>query len=122
MGDFLKMEVWRLAMDLAEAIFVISNSGPLARDYSYKDQIRRASLSIPSNIAEGMASGSDKVGIRYFYIARGSLAEVKTQLLLAQRIKYINSNEHHQLFENIESVDKMLNKLISYRKKVNGIS
>jgi len=122
MSDLSKMEVWNLALDLAESIYNISNTGKMANDYSYKDQIRRAALSIPSNIAEGLASGFDKIGIRYFYIAKGSLAEVKTQLILAQRIKYINVNECHQVFENIEIVDKMLNKLISYRKKKNKIS
>ena len=82
MGDILKLEVWQKSVELATLIYKTSRKEPLARDYVFCDQIRRAALSIPSNIAEGASSGFDKLGIRYFYNARGSSSELQDADLL----------------------------------------
>ena len=74
MGDFRKLEVWNIGKQLAVYIYKVTGEGNFRRDFSLKDQIRRAAVSIPSNISEGEESGSDKLSIRYFNIAKGSSA------------------------------------------------
>ena len=67
MGDFTKLEVWQISLELATTVYKLSQKGNLSKDFSLKDQITRAAVSIPSNIAEGAGSGFDKLGVRYFY-------------------------------------------------------
>ncbi|RLD34222.1 MAG: four helix bundle protein [Bacteroidetes bacterium] len=119
MGDITKLEVWKMSIELATAVYKLSQRGALSKDFSFRDQIRRAAVSVPSNIAEGAGSGFDKLGVRYFYNARGSCAELKTQLLIAQKIEYISDNEYKNILSLIESIMKMLNNLINYRKDFN---
>ena len=76
MGKFQDLKVWQRAKDLAVHIYKLTGKGAFSKDYSLRDQIRRATVSIPSNIAEGDDIGSDKQAIRHFYIAKGSAAEV----------------------------------------------
>lgn len=76
MGKFQDLKVWQRAKDLAVYIYKLTGKGAFSKDYSLRDQIRRATVSIPSNIAEGDDIGSDKQAIRHFYIAKGSAAEV----------------------------------------------
>lgn len=116
MGDITKIEVWRSSLKLAESVYTLTKTGELSKDFSFRDQIRRAAVSIPSNIAEGLESGYDKLGIRYFYNAKGSVAELRTQIILAYRINYINKSDNEEIFQQMESIAKMLNKLIAYRK------
>jgi four helix bundle protein len=78
--------------------------------------MRRAAISIPSNIAEGPESGFDKLGIRYFYNAKGSVAELKNQVILAYRINYIDNDKRDEIIDKLDCIAKMLNKLIAYRK------
>jgi four helix bundle protein len=77
MGDITKVDVWKRALDVAASVYKLSENNNLSKDYSFRDQIRRAAVSIPSNIAEGLESGFDKLGVRYFYIAKGSVANLK---------------------------------------------
>lgn len=118
MGDITKLEVWKLSITLTTQIYKITRNGDLAKDFSFRDQIQRAAVSIPSNIAEGAGSGFDKLGVRYFYNARGSSAELRTQLLIARNIDYISEDVYMSLLTDIESIIKMLNKLINYRKEL----
>lgn len=78
MGKFRELKVWQRAKDLAVFIYRLTDHGMFAKDYGLRDQIRRAVVSIPSNIAEGGELGSDKQAVRFFYIAKGSSAEVLT--------------------------------------------
>ncbi len=116
MGDITKIEVWNLSIKLSASVYKMTQRAEISKDFSFRDQIRRAALSIPSNIAEGLESGFDKMGVRYFYNAKGSLAELRTQLLIASMIGYINKVEYNELLCELEVIAKMLNKLISYRK------
>lgn len=118
MGDLNKLEVWKLSLELAQNVYFLTNHGKIMKDYSLKDQMRRAAVSIPSNIAEGVESGYDSLGVRFFNIAKGSAAELKTQIILADRIGYIETRDCLSLLENIETIGRKLNKLISYRKSV----
>jgi four helix bundle protein len=108
--------VWQRSKDLAVHIYKMTSSGKFASDFGLRDQIRRASVSIPSNIAEGDESGSNKQAVKFFNIAKGSNAEVLTQAVIAFEIGYISKDQ----FESIESesniIGKMLTKLIQARK------
>jgi four helix bundle protein len=78
MGNFKKLMVWQKAKDLAVNVYKLTDSVPFKKDYGLKDQIRRSSVSIPSNIAEGDNLDTDKQSVKHFYFARGSTAELKT--------------------------------------------
>lgn len=117
MGDYTRLEVWKLSKEFTVEVYKLTLNGKLARDYSLRDQIRRAAVSIPSNIAEGEESGFDKLGVRYFYNAKASLAELNTQLLICNEISYISQKEYLDLNEKIVTISKMLRKLIDYRIK-----
>ncbi|WP_222846128.1 four helix bundle protein [Pontiella sulfatireligans] len=82
------------------------------RDYGFKDQICRASVSIPSNIAEGMERDSKKETIHFLHIAKGSCAEVRTQLHIASKIGYIEKQVVDELLNVAESISRMLHGLI----------
>ena len=71
MGKFQDLKVWQRAKDLAVYIYKLTNKTPFSKDFGLRDQIRKAAISIPSNIAEGDELGSNKQAIRHFYIAKG---------------------------------------------------
>lgn len=117
MGDYSKLEVWKLSKELTVEVYKETLDGKLVRDYSLRDQIRRSAVSISSNIAEGEESGFDKLGVRYFYNAKASLAELNTQLLICKEISYMSQQTYMELYVKIETISKMLRKLIDYRIK-----
>ena len=117
MGDFRKLEVWQLAMDLAIYIYKLTKKGEFAKDYDLRGQIRKAAVSIPSNISEGDESGSNKQSIRYFNIAKGSSAEVQTQSIIAFEIGYISAEENSEIISRCETISKKLVSLIKFRSQ-----
>jgi four helix bundle protein len=117
MGKFRKLKVWQRGKDLAVYIYRTTGEGSFAKDYGLRDQIRRAAVSIPSNIAEGDELGSDKQAIRYFYTARGSSAEVLTQAIIAQEIGYLTVDSLKHIENECESISGMLTRLIQARSK-----
>ncbi len=98
-------------MDLADKIYDITETFPKNEMYGLASQIRRAAVSIPSNIAEGSARSGTKELLYFINIARGSLAELETQLILSERRKYIDSDTLEQLISIANSVGKMLTRL-----------
>ena len=115
MGNFQKLHVWQIAKELAVKIYKLTQKPPFSKDYGLKDQIQRAAVSIPSNIAEGDESGTDRLSVRYFYIAKGSTAELMTQLIIANEIGYIDSETKNQLVDDCDKLSAMLTKLINAR-------
>jgi four helix bundle protein len=91
--DHKKLDVWKKAMDLVEKIYSISHSFPDSERFGLTSQIRKAAVSIPSNIAEGSARKGDKELLRFITIAIGSVAELETQYLIAIRLGYIEQDE-----------------------------
>jgi four helix bundle protein len=81
------LEVWKKSMDLVEDVYALSKFFPNDEKFGLTNQIRRASVSVPSNISEGAARKSDKEFIQFLYIALGSLSELETQYLIAVRLK-----------------------------------
>jgi len=117
MGKFRDLEVWQLAMELVVYIYQLTNEQPFLKDFDLRSQIRRASVSIPSNIAEGDESGSNKMSIRYFNIAKGSSAEVQTQAEIAFKIGYITKNDLDHVIEQCERISKKTANLIKFRSQ-----
>jgi four helix bundle protein len=117
MGNFKELKVWQQSKDLAVNIYKLTEEGAFIKDFGLKDQIRRASISVPSNIAEGDNLDTDKQSIRHFYIARGSVAELRTQLLIGKEVGYLTKDQYYSLETNCEQISAMLTSLIKYRSK-----
>ena len=111
-----QLTVWTLAIESVTDIYTLTKSFPTDERYGLTNQIRRASVSIPSNIAEGAARQGNKEFIQFLYIALGSCAEVETQLMIAQNLNYGN---HKLALEKNEQIKKMLQGLIKHRKSKN---
>ncbi len=116
MKGFKELSVWQKGKDLAVKIYKISNQGALKEDFGLRDQIRRSAVSIPSNLAEGDERESDKESVRFFYIAKGSLAELRTQLQIAYEIGYIEKDVFNSLDQEYNMLGKMIGALIKSRK------
>ena len=108
-NSYEELDVWQKAVDLSVRVYGVMQD---CRDYGFKDQICRASVSMPSNIAEGLERESKKETIHFLHIAKGSCAEVRTQLIIAFRIGYLNEPEFCQLKEQAESISRMLHGLV----------
>lgn len=112
--DHKELDVWKKAIDTVVEIYRLSDGFPKNEMFGLSQQLRRAAVSIPSNIAEGAARGSDKECIHFLYIAMGSLAEVETQIIIAKRLGYVTTEE--QILEGVKTIRKMLAGLIKYLK------
>jgi four helix bundle protein len=117
MGNFQKLRVWQIAKDLAVKIYKLTQNPGFKKDFGFKDQIQRSAISVPSNIAEGDESGSDKLSIRHFFIAKGSSAELMTQLIIAFEIGYIDQESKQNLVDECDKISSMLTKLIKVRNQ-----
>ena len=114
---FEDIEAWQKARELTREIYTLSNEGLFARDFGLRDQIRRASVSIMSNIAEGFERSSNKEFIQYLYIAKGSAGEVRAHLYVALDQTYINQESFNSLKKNSAEISRMLSGLINYLNK-----
>lgn len=115
MGDFKKLNVWVKSKNLAIKVYKITDLGPISKDFRFRDQLRSAAISVPSNIAEGDELKTNKQSSNFFHIAKGSTAEVITQLIIATEIGYFNKAETESLINDYEHVSHMLAKLIQAR-------
>ena len=115
MGNFMKLRVWQNAKELAVRIYKLTQNKEFSRDWGLKDQIQRSAVSIPSNIAEGDELGSDKQSVRHFYISKVSVAELTTQLIIANEIGYIDNITKDNFLDDCDKISAMLTKLIKAR-------
>jgi len=111
---FEEIEAWQKARELSKQIYSISNHGAFKKDFSLKDQIHRASVSIMSNIAEGFERDGRKEFIQFLSIAKGSAGEVRSLLYVALDNDYINKDEFKTLYDKAKEIGKMLGGLINY--------
>ncbi|HTL68160.1 MAG TPA: four helix bundle protein [Lacunisphaera sp.] len=114
-GGFKSLLVWQKAQALAVSIYQLSKHAAFAREFALADQMRRAALSIPSNIAEGDERDTDKDAVRFFYIAKGSAAELRTQLDLANKVALLSDSDFASLDQQTEEIARMLRGLIKAR-------
>ncbi len=116
---FEEIEAWQKARELTKYIYALSNDSQFARDFGLRDQIRRASVSIMSNIAEGFGRGGNKEFIQFLSIAKGSTSEVQAQIYVALDANYITREQFQQIFELTKSIGNMIGGLIRYLSKSN---
>ena len=113
-GKFEDLEVWKNGMRLAIDVYLAFDA---SRDFGFRDQVCRAAVSVPSNIAEGHERGSNKDFVRFLRISLGSVAELRTQLYLAVTLEKIESNLGNRLIEDTRTISRQLVGLIKYRSK-----
>ena len=106
--DFKYLVVWQRAMDLVAEVYQVVKKLPKEELYALSDQIRRAVISIPSNIAEGYGRNSSKEFSHFISIAKGSKSELETQLLLCVKIDYLKESDIQNVMYLIDQVGKML--------------
>ncbi|HHT22129.1 MAG TPA: four helix bundle protein [Bacteroidales bacterium] len=110
--------VWQKSIDLVEKIYNHTDSYPNEELYGLTSQMRRASVSIPSNIAEGHGRYSQKELVRFLFISLGSASELETQIIISKRIRFINEDVYNELNNLVLEIIKMLSSLI--KSKNNG--
>jgi four helix bundle protein len=115
---FRSLIVWQKAKLLAIEVYQLTKADSIKRDFSLVDQMRRSAVSIPSNIAEGDERRSDKDSIRFFHIAKGSLAELATQLEIARDVGYFTAGQVERLITQCVELGKMLGALIRSRQNL----
>lgn len=111
--NYQELIVWQKAMDLVEQVYVVSKSFPREEVYGLTSQLRRAAVSIPSNIAEGQGRRTTPDFLRHLSIAYGSLREVETQILIAARLRYLKDGKCQDVMNLTGEVGRLLNGLMA---------
>lgn len=111
-SDFRQLKVWQKSMKIVGETYNLIKTLPPEERFGLCDQMRRCSISIPSNIAEGQRRNSNKEFIHFLYISRGSIAELQTQLLLCHTLGYSEEPTVNGLCDKLTEIDKMLSSLI----------
>jgi four helix bundle protein len=115
--NYRDLIVWQKAMDLTVKIYQITRSFPKEEIYGLTSQIRRAAVSIPSNIAEGQARKSTQEFLHFLSIANGSRAEVETQVIIAKRLRYVDEIIAGEIFDLLSEISSLTHGLINSLKK-----
>lgn len=110
--------VWQKSMDMVEAVYILTKEFPKDEVYGLSSQMRRAVVSIPSNIAEGSRRNTDKDFCHFLNMAFGSGAELETQLKISKRLGYSNSKKYEYTESLLDEIMKMLNSLIVKLRKI----
>ncbi len=118
--SFEELDSWKFARELVREIYDISRTTNLYKDYGLKDQVQRSAVSIMSNIAEGFERNSRKEFIRFLNIARGSSAELKSQLYILFDLEHIDEKTFKRLHNKTSNISKTILGLINYLKKFNN--
>ena len=111
------LRVWQQSIEMVTSIYLMTKAFPKEELFGLVSQMRRAAVSVPSNIAEGYARGMNKEKLYFLRISSGSMSEIETQLILSSNLGYIGQETYDELSEQITSVWKQLNALISSIKK-----
>ena len=114
---FEDLLVWQKSIEIVKQIYLISTDNSLSKDFALRDQLRRAALSIPANIAEGFERSSKKEYPNFLNFAKGSAGELRSLLLVASEIGYLDPIEHNELRNSILEISRYLsNQIKSIRK------
>lgn len=114
---FEDIKAWQEARELTRAVYSCSKPGAFARDFGLRDQIRRASVSVMSNIAEGFERGGTAEFVQFLAIAKGSTGEVESQLYVALDQEYITEDQFRSLKETAASAKRMIAGLMAYLRR-----
>ncbi len=112
-----RLEAWRKSLDLVVEVYEVTRAFPPDERFGMVAQMRRAALSVPSNIAEGAARGSKKYFASALHIARGSLSELDTQVIVSARLGYLDNATSNRLSGKLEEVERILNGLIRVTRR-----
>lgn len=112
--SYRDLEVWKNAKDLVKVVYIVTQNFPVIEQYGLLLQIRRAAVSIPSNIAEGIDRKSVRETIRFLYISRGSLYELETQIIVAFELNFIAQTTYEEILISLNRVGRLLSGFISY--------
>jgi four helix bundle protein len=115
---FEDLRIWKLAREIVGKVYKITAEPVFSRDFALRDQLRRAAVSIPSNIAEGFSRRSNKEFVQFLFIAKGSAAEAQSQLYLARDQDYVSEQELDTLLADIDVMAKQISRFITYLKGV----
>ena len=110
------LRVWQQSMEMVTSIYLMTKAFPKEELFGLVSQMHRAAVSVPSNIAEGYARGTDREKLHFLRISSGSISEIETQLMLSLNLGYISQETYDELSEMITSIWKQLNSLISFLK------
>ncbi|HEV2469365.1 MAG TPA: four helix bundle protein [Candidatus Sulfotelmatobacter sp.] len=116
-NSYKDLIAWQKAMELVDMIYDITERFPSSEQFGLVSQLRRAAVSVPSNIAEGKAHYSNRDFVRFLRHARGSLAEIETQVLIAQRRKFLPDSEIPKLVRQLDELGRILSGLINSLKE-----
>lgn len=116
MNSYKELIVWQKSIDLVMEIYKATKSFPKEEVYGLTSQMQRSAVSIPSNIAEGHDRNSTKEFVQFLCISRGFLAELETQVIIAEKLGYMNLKEKERTLNNCYEIGKMINGLL---KKLN---
>jgi len=114
---FEDLPIWRLSLSITKKVYDLTSNDKLSRDFSLRDQIRRAVVSISSNIVEGFEKSNNNEFIRYLKIAKGSLGEVRNQLYIALSISYISQKEFDEVNSQLLNLASQIGGLTKYLVK-----
>jgi four helix bundle protein len=106
--SYKDLEVWKLAVGLVKAVYQATNKFPASENFGLTNQIRKAAVSVPSNIAEGQGRNSPKEFRQFLSFGLGSLGELETQLIIAQEIEYLTVEELNPLLTSLDRIRKMM--------------
>jgi four helix bundle protein len=119
---FEDIEAWQMARKLTGAIYSVTNDGKFARDFGLRDQIRRAAVSVMSNIAEGFNRGGNRELIQFLFIAKGSAAEVQAQLYVGFDAGYLKQEQFKDLYDLAGNTSRAIGGFIRYLETYNSES
>ena len=120
MGSFERfevLEIWKLSKDIANEVYDVTSFGKFSQDYVLRDQVRRAVVSIFSNIAEGFERNGNKEFVQFLSIAKASCGEVRAQLIFANDRDYISSEQYETLIKNLMSLSSQIGGFIKYLRQ-----
>lgn len=115
--SFEELEIWKLSTEISIQVYGIISKGRFLKDFGITDQLRRASVSISSNIAEGFERNNNNEFIYFLKVSKGSCGELRTQLYICSRIAYITHEEYYKLNEDLIKLSSMIGRFISYLGK-----
>ena len=115
-GGFEELQAWQRSKDLAVGIYRFTEEGAISKAFGLREQLRRSAVSVPSNLAEGDDRGTDKEAVRFFYIAKGSLAELRTQLRIAFEVGYLRKEDFTAMDDECNRIGRMIGALIRARR------
>lgn len=116
--SFEDLRVWQNGIQLVKQVYLITNEGKLSKDFGLRDQLRRACVSIPTNIAEGFERSSRKEYLYFLNVAKGSAGEVRSLLKVAIEVGLIEQSTYSQLYEQAKELSRMLFKQIQSLQRI----